>query len=92
MICFGAKTDQEEENVICGSHIKKKKKKNNKKKRKSDGHSRSFDFFFLYFSLSSLFNIRKSDLQNSSGQEAKCSTQQGLHLGTKNTGFRRVFN
>ena len=26
MICFGAKTDKEEENVICGSHTNNKKK------------------------------------------------------------------
>ena len=70
MICFGAKTDQEEENVICGSHIKKKKK-NNKKKRKSDGHSRSFDFFFFIFLslLSSIygnqtFRIRRGKKQS----------------------------
>ena len=49
-------------------------------------------FFYLLFSLASLFDLRKSDRQNSSGQEAKCSTQRGLRMGTKNTGFRRVFN
>ena len=46
-------------------------------------------FFFSYFA--SLFDIRKSDRQNSSGEEAKCSTQRGLRVGTKNTGFHRVF-
>ena len=49
-------------------------------------------FFYLLFSLASLFDLRKSDRQNSSGQEAKCSNQRGLCMGTKNTGFRRVFN
>ena len=34
-----------------------------------------FLFFYFYFSLASLFDIRKSDRQNSSGQEAKCSTR-----------------
>ena len=34
-----------------------------------------FLFIFLKFSLASLFDIRKSDRQNSSGQEAKCSTR-----------------
>ena len=48
--------------------------------------------YFYFFSLTSLFDLRKSDRQNSSRQEAKCSTQRGLRMGTKNTGFRRVFN
>ena len=48
-------------------------------------------YFFLFFSLTSLFDIRKSDRPNSSGEEAKCSTQRGLRIGTKNTGFHRVF-
>ena len=50
------------------------------------------DRFFFFFSLASLFDLRKSDRQNSSGEEAKCSTQRGLSVGTKNTGFHRVFN
>ena len=49
-------------------------------------------FILFLFSLTSLFDIRKSDRQNSSGQEAKGSTQRGLPVGTKNTGFHRVFN
>ena len=49
-------------------------------------------YFYFFFSLASLFDIRKSDHWNSSGQEKKCSTRRGLCLGTKNTGFRRVFN
>ena len=38
--------------------------------------NRTFLFFLFFFfsSLTSLFDIRKSDRQNSSGQEAKCST------------------
>ena len=32
-------------------------------------------FFILKFSLASLFDLRKSNRQNSSGKEAKCSTQ-----------------
>ena len=48
-------------------------------------------YFILKFYLASLFDIRESDCQNSSRQEAKCSTQRGLRVGTKNMGFRRVF-
>ena len=90
MICFGIKTNKEvKEKVTCGSHLKKKKA-NGRRGRASE---RRFDlFFFIYFSLTSIFDIRKSDRQNSSGQERKGSTQQGLRMGTKNTGFRRVFN
>ena len=57
--------------------------------------NRKFLFFLFYFffsSLASLFDLRKSDRQNSSSQEAKCSTQRGLRVGIKNTGFHRVFN
>ena len=54
---------------------------------------RTFFYFILFFfSLTSLFDIRKSDRQNSSREEAKCSTQRELRVGTKNTGFHRVFN
>ena len=34
-----------------------------------------FVIFFIFFSLTSLFDIRESDRQNLSGEEAKCSTQ-----------------
>ena len=52
-----------------------------------------FFFYYYYFSsLTSLFDIRKLDRKNSSEQEAKCSTQRGLRMGTKNKGFHRVFN
>ena len=75
---------------------KLKKNKLNKKKRRCSSQRveqpKEFFIFFSLFSLSSLFDIRKSDRQNSSRQEAKCSTQQGLRMGTKNTGFHRVFN
>ena len=54
--------------------------------------STRFIYLFILFSLASLFDIRKSDRRNSSGQERKCSTRRGLRVGTKNTGFRRVFN
>ena len=47
---------------------------------------------YILFSLASLFDIRKSDSQNSSGQERKGSTRRGLRVGTKNAGFRRIFN
>ena len=83
------------ENVTFGSHINKLKKKTKPTKVGIAQRERETqrDIFFIFFSsLTSLFNIRKSDSQNSSGQEAKCSTQQGLRLGTKNTGFSRVFN
>ena len=73
--------------------IKKKKKKKDKKKRSHTNVLFLFFFFFLFFfSLTSLFDIRESDRQNSSREEAKCSTQRGLRMGTKNTGFSRVFN
>ena len=49
-------------------------------------------FFLFFFSLTSLFDLRKSNRQDSSGQEAKGSTRRGLRLGTKNMGFHRVFN
>ena len=49
-------------------------------------------FFYILFSLAYLFDIRKSDSQNSSGQERKGSTRRELRVGTKNIGFRRVFN
>ena len=71
---------------------------NNKKKniktlqRKKKKREEQSLFFFFFFSLTSLFDLRKSDRQNSSGEEAKCSTQRGLRVGTKNTGFHRVFN
>ena len=67
--------------------------KNYKNITKETGY-RGFDilFFYLLFSLAFLFDLRKSDRQNSSGEEAKCSTQRGLRVGTKNMGFHRVFN
>ena len=43
--------------------------------------------FIFFFSLASLFDIRKSDRQNSSGQEEKYSTRRGLRLGTKTRDF-----
>ena len=68
------------------------KNNNNNLTKETGGIGFDILFFYLLFSLASLFDLRKSDLQNSSGQEAKCSTQRGLRMGTKNTGFRRVFN
>ena len=80
MICFGAKTDQEvKEKVTCGSHLKiKKKTKQNKQISKNKGKfaervrekqsERKIVFFlFLCSSLTSFFDIRKSDRPNSSG-------------------------
>ena len=53
-----------------------KLKKKNKKKRKRSRRGRlDFLFIFIFSSLTSPFDIRKSDRQNSSGEEAKCSTQ-----------------
>ena len=58
----------------------KKNKKNNKKiknqKRRKRGErekqiERENNFFIYFSSLTSLFDIRKSDRRNSSGQEAK---------------------
>ena len=67
MICFGIKTDQEvKEKGICGSHFKKNKKKQNKQISKEMQavrvRNRKIKIFFLFFSsLTSLFDIRKSD-------------------------------
>ena len=69
----------------------KKKYKKKKRGRQRREHLKLL-FYFYFFPLTSLFDLRKSDRQSSSGQEAKYSTQQRLRLGTKNTGFRRVFN
>ena len=74
MICFGAKTDQKvKENRTYGSHFKK-----NKNHKGAEDGKREREFLFIYFilfSLASLFDIRKSDRQNLSGQETKCSTK-----------------
>ena len=70
-----------------------KKKKENKKGRDRRSADEHLKFYFYFFSsLTSLFDIWKSNRQNSSGQERKGSTRRGLRVGTKNTGFRRVFN
>ena len=74
------------------TRIKKKKKKKDKKERRVVRFIFILLFIFIFFSLTSLFDLRKSDRQNSSREEAKCSTQRGLRVGTKNTGFHRVFN
>ena len=71
------------------TRIKLKKKKD--KKKRSHSNVLFLFFFLFFFSLTSLFDLRKSDRQNSLGEEAKCSTQRGLRVGTKNTGFHRVF-
>ena len=78
-----------------GPHTNRKRKRKKKEIRREEevGVRQKFIFyFFIFFFLTSLFDIRKSDRQNSSGEEAKCSTQRGLRVGTKNTGFHRVFN
>ena len=65
-----------------GPTFKKSKIEKNKKKlkiikgrrteREREKRERKFLFiYFISFSLTSLFDIRKSDCQNSSGQEAK---------------------
>ena len=79
------------EKVICGSHIKKKTRIREEKKRQA-AYGKENLFFYFFSSFTSLFDIRESDRQNSSGQEQKGSTRRGLRVGTKNTGFRRVFN
>ena len=61
------------------------------REREREMSVRYFFYFLFFFSLTSLFDIRESDRQNSSGEEAKCSTQRELRVGTKNTGFHRVF-
>ena len=64
--------------VTCGSHTNKKKTRI-RGSEEADGHSsvgrKIFLLFIFLFSLASLFDIRKSDRQDSSGEEAKCSTQ-----------------
>ena len=75
MICFGAKTDQKvKQNGAYGSHFKTKQNKRIKKKWAQTAESKRY-FFFLFSSLASLFDIRKSDRRNSSEQERKCSTR-----------------
>ena len=53
--------------------IKKKNinKMNDKRRRRTREQVRKFFFYFLYFSLPSLFDSRSSDRQNSSGQTRK---------------------
>ena len=91
MICFGSKKDQELKKKICGSHFKKIIKTKFQKER-GDGEGEQRERVIDFFSLASLFDIRKSDRRNSSEQERKGSTRRGLRVGTKNTGFRQVFN
>ena len=56
----------------------KKKQKDKKKWAQTEAvreaESKRDFFIFLFSSLGSLFDIRKSDRRNSSGQERKCST------------------
>ena len=76
-----------------GSHFKKKKSSSKEEAVEEVDEDIFFSFYFSFLtSLTSLFDIWQSDRQNSSGQEAKCSTRCGLRVGTKNTGFHRVFN
>ena len=93
---FRAETERNEKKKghVGPTQIKeKKKKKRNKKRRRSSRRTEVYFFiFYFFFSLTSLFDIWELDRQNSSGKEAKCSTQRGLRVGTKNTRFRRVFN
>ena len=54
--------------------------------------NREIKILFLFFSsLTSLFDIRKSDRQNSSRQERKGSTRRGLRIGTKKHGISPSF-
>ena len=74
------------------TQIKKKKNKIKKNGRDFCQQTENFIFYFFIFPLASLFDLRKSDRHNLSGEKAKCFTQRGLRVGTKNTGFHRVFN
>ena len=82
------------EKVTCGSHTNKLKKitQNQRKLELRIERETETEIFFFFSSLTSLFDRRKSNRQNSSRQEAKGSTRRGLRVGTKNTRFHRVFN
>ena len=71
MICFGGKTDQEVKKWDMWVPLKKKTKQKQKEREgdvMENGAGRSLLIFFLLFSsLTSLFDIRKSDRRNSSG-------------------------
>ena len=74
MICFGAETKRNEKKRTYGFHTNKKKKRKRirREEREADREGNVFIFIFIFFSsLTSLFDLRKSDSQNSSGQEAK---------------------
>ena len=94
MNCFGTKTQKRWKNETCGSYLLYIYIYKIREEHIFFKVVRTFFFVFLFilFSLASLFDIRKSDLRNSSGQERKGSTRRGLRMGTKNMGFRRVLN
>ena len=60
-----------------GPNLKKIKKKQNKNIKETEKERQIIFIFilFIFSSLTSLFDIRKSDRQNSSRQEAKCFTR-----------------
>ena len=57
------------------TQIKKNKRKRIRREERADGKGKHFNFNLIFFSLTSLFDLRKSDRQNSSGEESKCSTR-----------------
>ena len=96
MICFGAKTDQEvKENVTYVSHkknkikIKIKIKRGRRRTGRESVRERMFLIFFLLLLLSSIYGNRIVGIRRA--KKAKCSIRRGLRMGTKNTGFHRVF-
>ena len=81
MICFGDETDQElKEKGHLGPTFNKKIKKKHTNLicgfRQRDGTNVLLFLYYIFFSsLTYLFDLRKSNRQNSSGQEAKGSTR-----------------
>ena len=75
MICFGAETDEElNKNGHVGPTFNKIKKKH-KNITKEEEETGGAEFVFLFYSLISLFDLWKSNRQNSSRQEAMGSTR-----------------
>ena len=76
--------------MTCGSHVKKKKLKSQMAGRTNRMKGGDIRFYFFFYLLSSQIHenltvgIRRD-------KHEKCSTRQGLRVGTKNKGFHREF-
>ena len=49
------------------------------------------EFYFIFIFFASLFDIWSFDRRNRRAKNESSSTRRGLHVSTKNTGFRREF-